>query len=92
MNSAVTIFRPPYGAVNDGLAAEAKRQHMKLLLWNRDPEDWKADNAPQVLRYFHTTDPSGGIYLLHEKAVTVQALPEIIEYLQAQGLKFAVFK
>lgn len=52
----------------------------------------KADNAPQVLRYFHTTDPSGGIYLLHEKAVTVQALPEIIEYLQAQGLKFAVFK
>ncbi|WP_342420624.1 polysaccharide deacetylase family protein [Paenibacillus sp. FSL E2-0178] len=92
MNSAVTIFRPPYGAVNDELAAEAKRQHMKLLLWNRDPEDWKADNAPQVLRYFHTTDPSGGIYLLHEKAVTVQALPEIIEYLQAQGLKFAVFK
>ncbi|MEK4325594.1 polysaccharide deacetylase family protein [Paenibacillus sp. FSL R7-0312] len=92
MNSAVTIFRPPYGAVNDELAAEAKRQHMKLLLWNRDTEDWKADNAPQVLRYFHTTDPSGGIYLLHEKAVTVQALPEIIEYLQAQGLKFAVFK
>lgn len=92
MNSAVTIFRPPYGAVNDELAAEAKRQHMKLLLWNRDPEDWKADNARQVLRYFHTTDPSGGIYLLHEKAVTVQALPEIIEYLQAQGLKFAVFK
>lgn len=92
MKSAVTVFRPPYGAVNDELAAEAGRQHMKLLLWNRDPEDWKADNAQQVLRYFHKTDPSGGIYLLHEKAVTVEALPEIIEYLQAQGLKFAVFK
>lgn len=92
MQSAVTVFRPPYGAVNDGLAAEAGRQHMKLLLWNRDPEDWKAENAEQVVRYFHTTDPSGGIYLLHEKAVTVKALPDIIEYLKAQDLKFAIFK
>lgn len=92
MESAVTIFRPPYGAVNDELAAEAGRQHMKLLLWNRDPEDWKADNAEQVLRYFQKTDPSGGIYLLHEKSLTVEALPEIIEYLKAKGLKFAIFK
>lgn len=92
MQSPVTIFRPPYGAVNDELAAEAARQHMKLLLWNRDPEDWKADNAEQVIRYFHKTDPSGGIYLLHEKAVTVEALPDIIEYLKAKGLKFAIFK
>ncbi|KAI7278317.1 hypothetical protein KC345_g6042 [Hortaea werneckii] len=92
MQSAVTIFRPPYGAVNDELAAEAARQHMKLLLWNRDPEDWKADSAEQVIRYFHKTDPSGGIYLLHEKAVTVEALPDIIDYLKAKGLKFAIFK
>jgi len=92
MQSPVTIFRPPYGAVNDELAAEAARQHMKLLLWNRDPEDWKADSAEQVIRYFHQTDPSGGIYLLHEKAVTLEALPEIIEYLKTKGLKFAIFK
>ncbi|WNS42420.1 polysaccharide deacetylase family protein [Paenibacillus sp. MMS20-IR301] len=90
--AAVTIFRPPYGAVNEKLAAEAGRQGMKLLLWNRDPEDWKADHPQQVLRYFQETDPSGGIYLLHEKAVTVQALPEILEYLTGKGLKFAVFQ
>ncbi|MBW4084500.1 polysaccharide deacetylase family protein [Paenibacillus sp. S150] len=88
----VTIFRPPYGAINDDLAAEARKQHLKVLLWNRDPEDWKADSVEQILNYFYNTDPSGGIYLLHEKAVTVKALPAIIEYLKAKQLKFAVFK
>lgn len=88
----VTVFRPPYGAINDTLARTAEEQHLKVLLWNRDPEDWKADDKEQILDYFHHTDASGGIYLLHEKSLTLQALPEIIEYLQSQGLKFAVFQ
>lgn len=88
----VTIFRPPYGAVNGQLAEEAGRQHLKVLLWNRDPEDWKADSPEKILNYFHNTEPSGGIYLLHEKNITVQVLPEIIAYLKEKGLKFAIFK
>lgn len=68
IQSPVTVFRPPYGAVNEELAAEVGRQHMKVLLWNRDPEDWKADSPEEILHYFRATDPSGGIYLLHEKA------------------------
>ncbi|MHA6531763.1 polysaccharide deacetylase family protein [Paenibacillus sp. BAC0078] len=88
----VTIFRPPYGAINSKLAAEVSRQHLKVLLWNRDPEDWKVDTAEQILHYFHNTDPSGGIYLLHEKAITVKALPGIIDYLKSKKLKFAVLK
>jgi peptidoglycan/xylan/chitin deacetylase (PgdA/CDA1 family) len=88
----VTIFRPPYGAVNKQLAGEAGRQHLKVLLWNRDPEDWKADSPEQILNYFYNTEPSGGIYLLHEKSITVKVLPEIITYLKGKGLKFAIFK
>ncbi|KWX69389.1 hypothetical protein AMQ84_30825 [Paenibacillus riograndensis] len=88
----VTVFRPPYGAINGSLAAEAGKQKLKVLLWNRDPEDWKADTAEQITRYFYNTDPSGGIYLLHEKAVTVKALPAIIEYLKSKQLKFAIFR
>ncbi|QSF44960.1 polysaccharide deacetylase family protein [Paenibacillus tianjinensis] len=88
----VTIFRPPYGAVNQQLAEEAGRQHLKVLLWNRDPEDWKADSPEKILNYFYHTEPSGGIYLLHEKSITVKVLPEIIAYLKQKGLKFAIFK
>lgn len=88
----VTIFRPPYGAVNPQVAEEAGRQQLKVLLWNRDPKDWKADSPEQIISYFHNTEPSGGVYLLHEKSVTVKALPDIIAYLKGQGLKFAIFK
>ncbi|MNB73912.1 Peptidoglycan-N-acetylglucosamine deacetylase [compost metagenome] len=92
VTAPVTIFRPPYGAVNRALAEEAGRQQLKVLLWNRDPEDWKAGSKEAILDYFYRTDPSGGIYLLHEKQITVQALPEIIDFLKGRGLKFAVFK
>lgn len=88
----VTIFRPPYGAVNSGLAEVADRQQLNILLWNRDPEDWKASGPEDILDYFKESEPSGGIYLLHEKQMTLQALPEIIAYLKGRGLKFAVFK
>lgn len=88
----VTIFRPPYGAVNSRLAEEADSQRLKVLLWNRDPEDWKAAGPEDILDYFKESEPSGGIYLLHEKQMTLQALPEIIAYLKGRGLKFAVFK
>lgn len=36
---AITLFRPPYGEVNDKLVSEAKKLNMKTLMWNRDPED-----------------------------------------------------
>ncbi|OKP99641.1 hypothetical protein A3849_03820 [Paenibacillus sp. P46E] len=88
----VTVFRPPYGAINGSLAAEAGKQNLKVLLWNRDPEDWKAQTAEHIIQYFYHTDPSGGIYLLHEKGITVKALPAIIEYLKKKQLKFAIFK
>lgn len=88
----VTIFRPPYGAVNSGLAEVADRQQLNILLWNRDPEDWKASGPKDILDYFKKSEPSGGIYLLHEKQKTLQALPEIIAHLKGQGLKFAVFE
>ncbi len=88
----ITIFRPPYGAINDKLANKVKEQHMKVLLWNRDPQDWKAKNTEEILHYFQAEDPSGGIYLLHEKSITVKVLPEIIEYLKSKNMKFAIFK
>ncbi|MRN54044.1 polysaccharide deacetylase family protein [Paenibacillus monticola] len=92
IQTPITIFRPPYGSINDKLANKVKEQHMKVLLWNRDPQDWKAESKEEILQYFQAEDPSGGIYLLHEKSITVKALPEIIEYLKSKNMKFAIFK
>ncbi|MFF2481127.1 polysaccharide deacetylase family protein [Paenibacillus sp. NPDC058071] len=88
----VTIFRPPYGAINDGLVKLIEGQQMKVLMWNRDPEDWNVKNSEDIVDYFKNTDPSGGIYVLHEKKMTVEALPAILDYLKEKELKFTVFE
>ncbi|WP_127531311.1 polysaccharide deacetylase family protein [Paenibacillus kobensis] len=88
----VTLFRPPYGLINDELEAQVEKQHMKVIMWNRDPEDWDADTRDEIIEYFKKIDPSGGIYVLHEKKHTVEALPAIIQYLKKQDLKFVIFQ
>ncbi|WP_058300655.1 polysaccharide deacetylase family protein [Gorillibacterium timonense] len=91
-HASVTLFRPPYGAVNDELVNVAKKQHMKTLLWNRDPEDWNAKKPEDIIRYFHEVDVSGGVYVLHEDKNTVDALPAIINYLKEKNVTFVIFK
>ncbi|WP_052339479.1 polysaccharide deacetylase family protein [Gorillibacterium massiliense] len=91
-HNPVTLFRPPYGEVNDELVSTAKLQHMKTLLWNRDPEDWNAKKPEDIVRYFHEVEPSGGVYVLHEDKYTAEALPAILDYLKKENLTFVVFK
>ncbi|GGA34148.1 polysaccharide deacetylase family protein [Paenibacillus physcomitrellae] len=91
-HTAVTLFRPPYGAVDDKLFEVAGKQHMKTLMWNRDPEDWNHKKPEDILRYFHGIEASGGIYVLHEDKNTVEALPDILKYLKGKSLTFAIFK
>lgn len=90
--SPVSVFRPPYGATNDDVEIATEELGMGTLMWNRDPEDWKAATSADIVRYFKQLSPSGGIYVMHEKKATLDALPDIIDYLLEQGLKFAVFQ
>ncbi|MBB6671934.1 polysaccharide deacetylase family protein [Cohnella nanjingensis] len=91
-HTPVTLFRPPYGAIDDVLIASAKEERLKVLLWNRDPEDWHAKKPEDILKYFHEVKAPGGVYVLHEDKKTVEALPDIIAYLKKNKLKFATFK
>jgi peptidoglycan/xylan/chitin deacetylase (PgdA/CDA1 family) len=89
-HTPVTLFRPPYGSINNTLIASAKEQHMKILMWNRDPQDWNAKKPEDIIRYFDEVDSSGGVYVLHEDKLTVKVLPAIIDYLKSN--KFVTFK
>lgn len=92
VGAPITIFRPPYGAINETLAGSVKELRMKVLLWNRDAEDWNAKSPEDILRYIRSVDPSGGVYVLHEDKYTVEALPELIRMLKEKQLTFTVFK
>ncbi|WP_159881236.1 polysaccharide deacetylase family protein [Paenibacillus puerhi] len=93
VQSPITLFRPPYGSLNNALMENMKANRMKMVLWNRDPTDWtEGKKAEDLVRYMQEHTPSKGIYVFHEKAATVEALPEMIEYLKQQQLKFVLFK
>ncbi|GAB6927852.1 hypothetical protein JCM10914A_18350 [Paenibacillus sp. JCM 10914] len=83
----VSLFRPPYGAFNDHTGRIMDEQQQKMVLWNRDPEDWLTRDEGKILEYVRHIDPSGSIILLHESQAVVDVLPQIIADLQAQGLK-----
>ncbi len=80
------LFRPPYGSIDDRVAAAATAQSMLTVFWSLDPEDWQAKDADTVVKKVTENVKSGDIILLHEnRKVTLAALPEIIEKLQADG-------
>lgn len=82
----IVLFRPPYGAMDD-LTIELMEHHdQRMVLWNRDPEDWRHHNPEEIINYILDSDPSGAIILLHETQAVVDALPQIIEHLLEQEL------
>jgi peptidoglycan/xylan/chitin deacetylase (PgdA/CDA1 family) len=84
----VTLFRPPYGNYDQTTKEILEEHGMTMVLWNRDPKDWRATSSDEVINKVFDTDPSGGIYVLHETQATVNALPSIIEELKSRDLQF----
>ncbi|MDR1032459.1 MAG: polysaccharide deacetylase family protein [Candidatus Nomurabacteria bacterium] len=78
-----TVMRPPYGAINDAVKADAG---MPLVLWSVDPEDWKYRNSDTVYANVMSHISDGAIVLLHDIHTTsVQAATKIIPALKSQG-------
>ena len=82
------LFRPPYGNYDQTTKEILEEHGMTMVLWNRDPKDWKATSSDEVINKVLDIDPSGGIYVLHETQTTLNALPSIIEELKSRDLQF----
>lgn len=89
-----TLFRPPYGATNGSVQEDVASRKMKTMLWNIDSRDW-ADPIPVSIanRVIGEARERGrGVILLHDiHARSAQALPLIMETLQAEGFRFALW-
>ncbi len=81
-----TLMRPPYGDYDNKVLETAQGIGMKTIQWSVDSLDWKDLSAEQITdRVLKATEP-GSIVLFHNAAKhTPQALPKIIEHLQADG-------
>ena len=87
-NEKVTLFRPPYGEYDNSVVNTTKDCRMYCVQWNIDSLDWKDPTPQDMVRRIENKLCEGSIILLHNGAKnTPQALPLIIESIQAQGYK-----
>ncbi|KMY56170.1 hypothetical protein AC623_10380 [Bacillus sp. FJAT-27231] len=84
-----TLMRPPYGAYNDKVKNEAKRNGTPIILWSVDSLDWKNRNAKAVTDVILRTIKPGSIVLMHDiHPTTAEALPALLTALEKQGYQF----
>lgn len=88
---APKLFRPPYGAVNDQVVAEARRQGMLTVLWSVDTNDYKLPAPDAMTAQVLAEVQPGAIVLMHDgggdRTTTSDALPMIIKGLRKAGYK-----
>ena len=76
-------LRPPYGGFNKMVSEQAG---IAIVNWSIDSLDWKYRDAAKTIEHIKETAHNGGILLMHDiHEESVEALPAVIEYLQAEG-------
>ncbi|MFD0867543.1 polysaccharide deacetylase family protein [Paenibacillus residui] len=85
-------IRPPYGAINEEQLQWAIKNQFLIVNWDVDSLDWKGLDAKQVSANILNHAHAGAIILQHSAggdgqnlSGTIEALPGIIEKLQADG-------
>lgn len=86
-----SMFRPPGGILNNGLAAYAQKKNYAVVMWSADSFDWRTLTESLINNVMRQAK-SGGIVLMHDgggnRARTVKALPDIIARLRKEGYSF----
>lgn len=81
-----TVYRPPFGAITQQMR---KSISMPPILWSLDTLDWKHRNADKTVDIIKKEAKNGAIVLMHDiHQPTADALPRVLEALQAQGYTF----
>jgi peptidoglycan/xylan/chitin deacetylase (PgdA/CDA1 family) len=84
----VTVFRPPYGASNAAIDAEAASLGMAVVMWSVDSRDSEGAGAAQIARNVAAGLTPGAIVLLHDRrAQTARALTTILASIRRRNLK-----
>jgi peptidoglycan/xylan/chitin deacetylase (PgdA/CDA1 family) len=86
------LFRPPYGSFSGSEIGDARRAHLKTILWNVDPRDWSRPGSGAIAGTVVNTTHPGSIVIMHDgggdRSETVAALPRIIHTLRSRGYRF----
>ena len=90
------FYRAPHGKVTPWMRHALHSQGLILVVWDYSPHDWVNPGVEELTRRVVNAARPGSIILLHDgldlnenpdKSQLIQALPAIIEQLQAQGYR-----
>ncbi len=85
------LFRPPYGAVNDLVIAQARRAGMLAVMWSIDTNDYKLPPVGAMAAQVLAEVQPGAIILMHDgggdRTTTSAALPIMLKGLRKAGYK-----
>ncbi|HMC07334.1 MAG TPA: polysaccharide deacetylase family protein [Solirubrobacterales bacterium] len=86
------LFRPPGGAFDSRVVADAHRLGMTTVIWNVDPRDWSRPGTNAIYSRVVSATRPGSIVIMHDgggnRSETVAALPRIIHTLRHRGYSF----
>jgi peptidoglycan/xylan/chitin deacetylase (PgdA/CDA1 family) len=94
LNVETAYFRPPGGALNNGLVAYAQKHNQSVNMWSVDTGDSrpKRPTPEAMVQTVLAQATPGGIVLMHDgggsHGNTAKAVPQIIAKLRAEGYKF----
>jgi peptidoglycan/xylan/chitin deacetylase (PgdA/CDA1 family) len=89
-----TLFRPPGGFLKNGLVQYAKNHNYAVIMWSEESGDAErpSPKVPTLSENVLKHAKPGAIVLMHDgggnRIKSVEALPEIIAGLKAQGYRF----
>ncbi|MBA3337461.1 MAG: polysaccharide deacetylase family protein [Chloroflexia bacterium] len=80
-------FRPPYGDLDAGAMVDiAGAGYPLTIMWSCDSNGWNSFTAAEIIAHCGQTAQPGAIILMHVHPLSdLEALPGMIETLQAQG-------
>lgn len=83
--SRPTVFRPPYGATNATVNAQAKALGLRTILWSVDSYDSRGYSTAAISHTVLKLVQPGAIILMHDVIpATARALPRILRILEAR--------
>ena len=86
-------MRPPYGLIDQKVAAVAHSLNLMPILWTGHAQDWDPPGADQMIQMLKDATHPGAVILLHDgggdKPQTVSVVKQMLPWWKQQGYTFA---
>ena len=80
-----TLFAPPSGSFSDITLSAASDLGYKVVMWSSDTIDWRDTEEEKIFSRATKNLSNGELVLMHPKEHTLNVLPRILEYYEANG-------